>query len=230
MLVLEITILVLLGLLFFYFMTKEIQEVISLKKTLKQIIGRAHISSKEDLIKIKDHLNSTISHDQKFKEKKRPLLRHTASQILKSNYGFCGENARVAIKLFLLGGMKANRIYLFRKEWEHVLVEHQMNDLWYMFDGHYDENTLLEDEKVASIFSENINEYPDDYPNNPYLDYCRIKLLHNIPILTFFSKVRLPSLMTYVVESPYLIKAIGCFVVVVFSYLLVGDWFCHGLR
>ncbi|MCO6501334.1 MAG: hypothetical protein J5I47_13295 [Vicingus serpentipes] len=188
---------------------------------MKKIIGQSNITSTDDLINIKNYLNSTISHIQELKEKKRPLLRHTATQIIKSKYGFCGENARVAIKLFLLGGVKANRIYLFRKEWEHVLIEHEMNKKWYMFDGHYDENTLLRDSQVVSILSENINEYPDDYPNNPYLDYCRIKLLRKTPGLALLSKVRLPSLCIYILESPYLIKAIGCIVGIIFYLALI---------
>ncbi len=223
----SILVIVILGLLTFlalYNLAKEIQEIRFLKNTLKQTIEKIQIETVEDLIKVKNYLNSTISHNQDLKEKKRPLLRHTASHILKSNYGFCGENARVAIKLFILGGIKANRIYLFRKEWEHVLVEHQFNGSWFMFDGHYDKDTLLKDEDVASIPSENIGDYPDHYPNNPYLDFCRIKLFYKIPPLKSMSKIRLTSFFTYVLESPYLMKFIF-FVLLIFTLLLFFAFF-----
>ncbi len=206
--ILTITILGLLILLSVFSFIKEIQEISFLKKTLKLVIGKTQIESTEDLVKIKNYLNKNISFNPELKTKKRPLLRHTASYILKSKYGFCGENARVAIKLLLLGGVKANRIYLFRKEWEHVLVEHKLNGAWYMFDGHNDPLTFLKDRDVASIQSKNILEYPNEYPNNPYLNFCRIKLFYKILFLKSLSKIRLPSFFTYILESPYLIKSI----------------------
>ena len=196
----------------------EFQEISLLKSTLKNITGKTKIDSKEDLIKIKKFLSSTIKYDVLKKHKKRPLFRHAASHILKSKYGFCGENARVAIKLFILGKIKARRIYLFRKEWQHVLIEHQFNDKWYMFDGHYDPKTVLEDNKVATILSENINEFPNQYPDNPYLDFCRLKLFQKINFLKPLSKIKLPMFFAYVAESPYLIKAILLFTI---SILLI---------
>lgn len=209
--VMEITgiIIFALGVLFsFYFIIKEIGERSFLKKILYNIIGKEKIKSVEDLIAIKNYLQKNISYNTELKANKRPLLRHTASHILKSKYGFCGENARVAIKLLMLGGIKARRIYLFREVWEHVLIEHKMNNSWYMFDGHYDPSTLLKDHDVVSIYSEDIEKYPDDYPNNPYLDFCRIKLFYIIPPLKFLSKKKLPGFLSYIFESPYLIKFI----------------------
>jgi hypothetical protein len=202
--------LIILGLLFFYFISKEIIEVNFLKKTLFLIIDKKKIESREDLIKIKNYLQKNISFDGKLKNKRRPFLRHTATEILRSNYGFCGENSRVAIKLFKIGGVKSNRVYLFRKEWEHVLIEHKMNNEWFMFDGHYDESTILKDKDVATIKTKDISLYPDEYPNNPYLDYCRIKLIYKLGIFKSLSKLRLPSVLSYGLESPKLILA--CFV------------------
>ena len=205
---------ILLTLSLVYFLIQELREIVYLKRILHNTIGKGKIKTLEDIIKIKNFLNHNISYDAESKTENRPLLRHTAKQILKSGYGFCGENARVAIKLFLLARMKAGRIYLYRKEWQHVLVEHQLGENWYMFDGHYDENTLLHDDNVASIHSENIRSYPDHYPSNPYLDFCRIKIIYKLPVLRLYSKIRLPSFLVYILESPNLIKALGCLVLI----------------
>lgn len=192
-----------------YFIFKELEEYFFLKKKLVDIIKKTRIDSIADLIAIKNYLQNNISYNPELKTKKRPILRHTASETLTSKYGFCGENARVAIKLLLIGGVKANRIYLYRKEWQHVLIEHIYGDEWFMFDGHYDENTLFEDTLVAKIPSENISEYPNTYPNNPYLNFCRLKLFYKTPFLQSYSKVRLPSFIVYLFESPYLIKSLS---------------------
>lgn len=216
-----IIVLSILGILFFYFISKEVIEVNFLKKTLFTIINKKKIESKEDLIKIKNYLQKSISYDSKLKNRRRPFLRHTATEILRSKYGFCGENSRVAIKLFNIGGMKSNRIYLFRKEWEHVLVEHKINNEWFMFDGHFDEKTRLEDKDVATIKTEEISLYPDEYPNNPYLDYCRIKLLYKSKIFKPLSKLRLPSTFSYILESPQLILACLLFLLMLTGIIIL---------
>ncbi|MDG1477354.1 MAG: transglutaminase domain-containing protein [Vicingaceae bacterium] len=210
--------------IFCYFVFKEIQEFLFLKKKLTEIIKKPCIDSINDLIAIKNYLQTNISYNSELKTKKRPLLRHTASETLTSKYGFCGENARVAIKLLLIGGIKANRVYLYRKEWQHVLIEHKYKDHWYMFDGHYDENTLFEDRLVAKILSEDISEYPNTYPNNPYLNFCRLKLFYKIPFLQPFSKVRLPSFIVYLFESPHLIKSLGLAFFCLISLVIVKSY------
>lgn len=205
---------------FIYFMVKELQEIRFLKKQLHQIIGKTTISSIPDLIKIKNHLNKTITYNSDLKTKKRPLLRHTASQILNMNYGFCGENARVAIKLFILGGVKALRIYLYGEKWGHVVIEHKWQNTWFLFDGHYDPLTKLEDKDVASIKSEDLLSYPNGYPENMYVDYCRIKLLYMLKPFKSMSKIKIPSFIAYFFESPYLIKGYLA-IVVTFAGLLL---------
>jgi len=195
-----------LGILFLtYYLFKEIQEVRFLKNTLTQIIGKRKIESVEDLVKIKNYLQKNISYNAKLKSTKRPLLRHTASHILTSNYGFCGENARVAIKLFMLGNIKAARIYLYGKQWGHVVIENRWNNSWFLFDGHYDEKTQLLDKQVTTIPSDKIEKYPNGYPENEYVDFCRIKLFYKIKLVASLSKIRLPSSIIYYFESPYLI-------------------------
>lgn len=205
---------------FTYFIFKEFQEIQFLQKTLVEINGKTTINTVQDLINIKNYLNKTITYNSDLKTKKRPLLRHTASQILKSNYGFCGENARVSIKLFLLGGIKASRIYLYGKKWGHVVIEHKWNNAWYLFDGHYDPLTKLENKDITAIESNDLSSYPNGYPENLYINYCRIKLFYMIKPLKFLSKIKLPSFVVYFFESPYLIKAYLAFVTIFVSVLL----------
>ncbi|MDF1672258.1 MAG: hypothetical protein P1U41_02055 [Vicingaceae bacterium] len=221
-----ISILIICTILTVYFLFKEFQEVSYLKGVLSDIIGKDTISEVNDLIKIKNFLNRNIKYNDKLKSQKRPLLRNTASQTLKTGLGFCGENARLAIKILILGSIKARRIYLFRKVWQHVLVEHSWKGSWFMFDGHYDPDTLLNDHNVTKIRSEKINQYPNDYPNNPYLDFCRIKLFYIIRPLRFMSKIKLPISFVYLMESPLIIKSLICFVfTLTASITLLNYWF-----
>ena len=119
-----------------------------------------------------------------------------------------------------LGGVKARRIYLYRQEWQHVLIEHEFNNNCYMFDGHYDPDALLKDEDVASIFSEDLSSYPNSHPNNPYIYFCRIKLFNNISVLKPFSKTKLPIWVTFIGESPYLIKSVCFLMLSLLAFLL----------
>lgn len=217
-----ISILIICSILTIYFLFKELQELSYLKRTLYGIIGKHKISTIDDLIKIKNFLNQHIKYNDDLKSQKRPLLRKTATQTLKTGLGFCGENTRVAIKLFLIGGIKARRIYLYRKIWQHVLLEHKWENSWFMFDGHFDPDTILIDEKVAKIPVENIDEYPNNYPNNPYLYFCRIKVLQKVKSL---SKIKLPISLVYLMESPYLIKSLISFsFTIAISLILLNNW------
>ena len=54
----------------------------------------------------------------------RPFLRATAQETLNSRRGFCGEQARLLIRLFHLSGFDAHRVYLWNPAGEeHVVVE-----------------------------------------------------------------------------------------------------------
>ena len=191
-----------------YLIIKEIQEVLFLKKTLFSIIGSYRINNIDNLIKIKNYLNITITYDSSKKKAKRPILRHTSKEVLLNKYGFCGENARVAIKLLIIGGLKANRIYLYGEKWGHVVLENKWEKEWYLFDGHYDPLTKMNDSDILNIKSEDLASYPNGYKENNYIDFCRIKQLKKIKILERFSKKRLHILIVYLFESPNLIKLI----------------------
>lgn len=212
---------IILTVIFIFYIFKEIQEIIFLNNTLISIIGKKVISCKNDLIKIKNFLNNNISYDTSKKYAKRPILRHSALYILKSKYGFCGENARVAIKLLLLGNIKCNRIYLTGKKWGHVVIENKWGNNWFLFDGHYDPLTKLEDSKVSEIKSNDLINYPNGYKENPYVDFSRIKLFTRIKFLKSISKLRLPSFLIYFFESPSLIKSIFLLILMLPAILIL---------
>lgn len=192
-----------------------------LRQLLHSILGSGKISSKEDLIRLKNHLTANIRFDVEKKHASRPLLRHTAKETLESSYGFCGENARTAVLMLQLGGLRANRLYLIAKEWQHVVVEHKWNGGWVLFDAHADENTLLPDEDVTRIASSDLANYPNKYEGHPWLSGHRIKLFHNIPFLRFMENIRLPQVLVVLFESPYLIKLVASLVVALIGTLLV---------
>jgi len=202
------------GAIIIFFLVKEVKEVRFLKGIMRSVTGEQKFKNKENLIDFKNFLNTNVRYDSNQKEKKRPLLRHTASEILKMNYGFCGENARVAIKMMILGGVRANRIYIYGKKWGHVVVEQKWSNKWFLFDGHYDPLTKMEDDYVVSINSSAMEEYPNGYPENPYVSIHRVKLFKLIKPLQSFSNIRLPKALIYYFESPYLIKiSFGVFLV-----------------
>lgn len=184
------------------------KERLFLRNKLREINGKVQLDEKADLIALKSFLRANIHYDQSKMDAKRPLLRHTAKQILEMNYGFCGENARVAILMHLYGGRKAHRIYLHGKEWGHVALEHKNQNAWFLFDGHYDPGMELTDEMVFEIPSNQIKSYPNIYKENPYLDFSRIKLFQKIAPLKAFAKLRLPSFLVLIFESPNLLKGI----------------------
>jgi len=205
--------------LFIFFLIREFQEILFMRKTLKKILGKVRVETRDDIIRIKNYLN-TIKYNKELRTIKRPLLRHTASHILKHNYGFCGENARVAIKFFLLSGIKATRIYLYGSKWGHVVTEQNFEGNWYLFDGHYDPKTVLSPDHITSILINDLKSYPNDYLENEYLDFCRIKLFYKLNFLKILSKIRLPSSLIYIFESPYLIKASFSFVFSLISLII----------
>jgi len=172
-----------------------------LKAILEETIGCDKIAKLEDIIKIKNYLIAKISYSQSDKTARRPLLRATAVQTLKSGRGLCGENSRLAVLLLNYGGVRANRVYLYGKLWQHVVCEFKWGKMYYLFDGHNDPETSLKDESVGKILSSDIGSYPNAYSSNPWIDYCRIKVLHQISFFKFLSKIRPQTLFVYIFEN-----------------------------
>lgn len=167
------------------------------------------IESLEQVREIKRLLNERISHEGVSKMRKRPILRESATEILAMGKGYCGENARTAIRLLSIGGLKTNRIYVENSEWGHVLCEFVWNGKRKMFDGHIDPVTKIPDEVIGAIDSEDISAYPNDLrDDHPWLKYYRIKQFHRFGPLARFSRMIIPHPFASWLESPSLVRSI----------------------
>ena len=192
-------------LIVFFNLAQWLREVRFLRRTLREILPGGRIKAREDLIRLKNHLSERIHFDPDKKFDRRPFLRETASTTLVKGEGFCGENARVAILLLAMGGVRANRLYVVGPKWGHVVVEHEWENGWKLFDAHADPGTLPADETIGKIDSQNLNEFPNNYKDtNPWVDSYRIQLLRRLGRL---SHLRLPSFLIVYAESPPLIRA-----------------------
>lgn len=162
---------------------------------------------RDDIVRLKWYLSSHIRYDIKRVNERRPLLRHSAEHILKTGFGFCGENARVAIRLFGTGGVQARRLYLEGKQWQHAVVEHEWEGGWKLFDAHADASSLLPDEEVCRIESSDIRRFPNHEEVNPWLRSYRVKVFHGIRMLQRFEQIRPPGWIAQLAETPALVKA-----------------------
>ena len=197
-------------------LSRWVSEVRFLRRTLRELFPGGRIRAREDLVRLKNHLSDRIRFNPDKKFDRRPLLRETASTTLMRGEGFCGENARVAILLLALGGVRANRLYVVGPKWGHVVVEHEWEKAWKLFDAHADPGTLPADETIGHIDSQDLSEFPNDYRDtNPWTYSYRIKLFRTLPgWLRELSQVRLPSFLVVYAESPQLIRASAAAIVV----------------
>ncbi|MBI1193279.1 MAG: hypothetical protein GC205_08905 [Bacteroidetes bacterium] len=195
----------------FFYLLKWLKERRMLINIINEIKGdKSQFASIESLTVLKKYLSKNINYDTAKREAKRPLLRQPAATTLKTGFGFCGENARVAVLMLNYGGIKAGRVYLFGNRWNHVVVEHLYNDKWYLFDAHNDPGVMLPDAKVAKILIEDISSFPNEYRDqNEWVASCRIKIARKVSMLSGVSQWRLPKPFTILVESPDLIMAIA---------------------
>lgn len=190
----------------------HLREKNNLKNSLPSILGTdpSQIDSLPEEKKVKlifDYLINNISYKGLDKDAKRPLLRDSAFHTYQSKKGYCGENARLAITLLSEVGIRANRIYLIGKLWEHVLIECYVNQKWYLFDGHNDETTRFTEKDLFTIPSPSIQLLPNRNEINPWVDYHRIKLFYKTVFFERLKYVRLPQFVINIAESPFLLKA-----------------------
>jgi len=178
-----------------------------LRATLARLGNGGCFRDREDLVRLKRYLSAQIRYDPKRVNDARPLLRHSAEQILKSGFGFCGENARVAIRLLGMGGVRVHRVYLEGSRWQHTVVEHEWEGGWKLFDAHSDPASLLSDDDVGIIESSDIPRFPNRHEGHPWLRSYRIKLFHSLSPLRRFEQTRVPALVAQIVETPSLLKA-----------------------
>lgn len=178
------------------------------------------VSDKDKLIAVMAYLKSHISYVGLDKKAPRPILRASSLEILNSGKGFCGEYARVGIKMLHIAGINARRFYLFGTQWEHVILECELNSKWYLIDMFSDPTTAMTSNDIDKIDSPKFELLRNENPENPWVDYHRIRLFHNIGILNSFKDVKFPNFLIVFFESPYLIKSVVWFLLFLLSYYL----------
>ena len=181
------------------------KETAFLRATLVEVVGKERIASADDLRAIKRHLSRSIRCHSALENARRPLLRSSAQSTLRTGWGFCGENARVAILLLHAGGVRANRLYLEGERWQHVAVEHAWDGGYRLFDAHNDPATLLPDELVGEIDSNEIGRFPNATQGNSYQRVYRLRALERRGLLG--ESPRLPAPVAVTLERPAVIKA-----------------------
>lgn len=177
-----------------------------LRAVLADAVDGGAIRTREDLVALQRHLSSAIRFDMARAHEPRPLLRHRARETLESGHGFCGENARVAVRLLRLGGVRAHRLYLFGEKWGHVVVEHRWDGGWRLFDANDDPATKPGEDRIGRIDAEDLAAYPNAVAENPWRAAAVAKVLRGFPGLR---RVRPPAPVVALAESPDLILALG---------------------
>lgn len=171
---------------------------------LREVAPSGRFRSREELVQLKRRLSASIHHDEARMHGPRPLLRASAERTLATGEGFCGENARVAVRVLRLGGVPAHRLYLQGERWGHVVVEHPWEGAWRLFDAHGDPRTALPDERVGRIDAEDLAAFPNDAVENPWRRSWRLPGAGLFPSGAM-SRIRPPGLLTSLMETPALV-------------------------
>ena len=141
--------------------------------------------------------------------------------MLAAGEGFCGENARVAVRLLNLGGIPAHRLYLEGTRWGHVVVEHRWEGRWRLFDAHVDPRTALPDEAVGRIDAEELASFPNRAEENPWKSSYRIPGVRRLA--SWAGRLRPPAALTALAETPALVGlAAGALLVLLAAAALFG--------
>lgn len=192
-----------------------------LKEVLSRVIGANRITARDQLVKLKNHLLEHIQYDMDKRDANRPPLRATARATYQNAYGFCGENARLFIRLLHVGGVRANRVYLEGSGLYHVLLEHEWEGNWYVLDGHNDELITMSDDEVTAIPSSDPTRFPNRYEGNGWERAFRNKQFHQFGFKGMAAK-RPSSLTSALMESPHLIMAAIGVVDIILGAVLVA--------
>ena len=185
------------------------------RRVLASLVPAERIATGDDLRAVKHFVAETVRPLPSGSIRPRPMLRDSATELLSSGEGFCGESARLSVLLLRAGGLSANRIYIAGPKWGHVAVEHRWHDEWVLFDAFPVPETYLADELVGSIRVGDLASFPNLYAAvNPWVDLYRVRLprrLHDPPRrrrLRFVAERRPPAFVPLVLESPALLKAL----------------------
>ena len=177
-----------------------------LLRVLGEIAPDGRITTREQLVRLKRRLSATIRWSEARMHDPRPALRASARRVLETGEGFCGENARVAVRLLRLGGVDAHRLYLVGERWGHVVVEHRWDGAWRLFDAHADPRTELADDRIGRVDAERLADFPNRAPENPWRGSFRVPLLGRTGR---GARLRPPAALTALAETPSLVVALG---------------------
>jgi hypothetical protein len=182
------------------------------------------IESRDQLLVIKRYLGDRIRPGDEPVNKRRPVLRHSAVEILAAERGFCGENARVAIRLLSLGGLRARRIYLWSHLWGHVACEFWWDGTWKLFDSYHEPDFEVSEDAIGLIDSNEFEKYPNQTRENPWVEMHRLKFARGCPVLSHMSRMKLPYPLCGFVESPSMIRCGFSGLLAVLSALLACSY------
>lgn len=176
----------------------------ALRAWLREVVPGGRFREREELVRLKRRLAGAICYDEARMHDPRPPLRASAARVLATGEGFCGDNARVAVRLLRLGGVDAHRLYLEGERWGHVVVEHHWDGGWRLFDVHSDPRTALPDEAVARIATDDPAAFPNRAAENPWRGSYRIPEVGRLP-LPGVRSARPPGALTALAETPALV-------------------------
>ena len=194
----------------------------TLMALLREVAPSGRFGSREELVRLKRRLSAAIRYDPARMHDPRPLLRASAERTLATGDGFCGENARVAVRLLRLGGVPAHRLYLQGERWGHVVVEHPWEGAWRLFDAHNDPRTALPDDRVGRIDADDLYAFPNEAIENVWKRSWRIPGAGRFRG-RWASRARPPAIVTALLETPALVvTAAGSLVALVALAALLG--------
>jgi hypothetical protein len=189
-------------------LARYIAEQRRLRGIARALFAQGRVASREDFVSLKRFLGARIRFDPAQKNTRRTWLRASAVRLLETGTGFCGESARVAIRLLQLGGVRAHRLYLRGPRWGHVAVEHRWEGSWRLFDGHADPATLPADDQLGRIDTSDLECFPNANKTlNPWTASGRLGLSCRWAVLRWLSGWRPPRWLALVGECPDLIYA-----------------------
>ena len=177
-----------------------------LLRVLREVAPDGRIATRAQLVRLKRRLSTSIRWSDARMHDPRPPLRASARRVLETGTGFCGENARVAVRLLRLGGVDAHRLYLVGERWGHVVVEHRWDGGWRLFDAHADPRTELADDRVGRVDTERLADFPNRAPENAWRGSFRIPGLGR---RAWGARLRPPAALTALAETPSLVAALA---------------------
>lgn len=195
------------------FLIKQTQKIFE-----KEIVEIKKISEEKRVRIIMRYIKKTLSFEGVNKTAKRPFLRATAVETLKSKKGLCGEFSRVGILLLHFAGIEAQRFYLFGPKWEHVLLNCKIDGKWYLIDNFNEPSVEMKETDIKKVEFPKFELLRNDWSAlNPWTDYQSVRFFHNYSFLRNYRAIIFPHTLVIFFASPYLIKSV--FFVVLFLTL-----------